>query len=151
MGKTACLSASKLLEEKSKLALTQARMEMTQAQSKVVSTIASETGNKRAFDNHDSHHQKRYSEVEREYLRKTIQEPIQTTANDFHEIINKIENSTHRLFEYRIIDLSDRNAANPANKIFTTDEKESLKRFWDTSEQSCHFNARDSKWPFGRL
>jgi len=43
-----------------------------------------------------------------------------TNISEMHEIINKIDNFTHRLFEYRIIDLSDRNAANPVNKIFTS-------------------------------
>jgi hypothetical protein len=37
---------------------------------------------------------------------------------EMHEIINKIDNFTHRLFEYQIINLSDQNAANPVNKIF---------------------------------
>ncbi|RGB38308.1 hypothetical protein C1646_8177 [Rhizophagus diaphanus] len=69
-----------------------------------------------------------------------------TNISGMHEIINKIDNSTHRLFEYRIIDLSDRNAANPVNKIFTSTEIKSLKDFWDASEASCQFNAHDFKW-----
>ncbi|CAG8684958.1 318_t:CDS:10 [Funneliformis caledonium] len=130
----------------------------------VVSTIAYakyETRNKRAFDDNQAQLPSKFlrnspdidvdeeysKDEEHEYLRtQTIQEPTQTTTNGLREIINKIENSTHRLFEYRIIDLSNRNVANPVNKIFTTLEKESLKGFWDTSEKSCQFNTRDLKW-----
>ncbi|CAI2189609.1 7213_t:CDS:10 [Funneliformis geosporum] len=137
---------------------------------KVVSTITSvksEMRNKRAFDdnnNHDNQTQplskkslhnspdivvdEECNEIaECKYLKtQMIQESTQTTTNELCEIINKINNSSYRLFEYRIVDLSDRNAANPVNKIFTTSEKELLKDFWDTSEQSCQFNTYEPKW-----
>ncbi|CAG8680975.1 16168_t:CDS:10 [Funneliformis caledonium] len=133
----------------------------------IVSTIASvksEMRNKRAklvfiifciLELHQSLHNspdivvdEEYNEIaECEYLKtQMIQESTHTTTNELREIINKVKNSTHRLFEYRIIDLSDRNAANPVNKIFTTSEKELLKDFWDTSEESCQFNTYDPKW-----
>jgi hypothetical protein len=56
---------------------------------------------------------------------------IKTNISKMHEIINKIDNCIHQLFKYRIIDLSNRNAVNLVNKIFTSTEIRSLKDFWD--------------------
>ncbi|CAI2163821.1 2702_t:CDS:10 [Funneliformis geosporum] len=139
---------------------------------KVVSTITSvksEMRNKRAFDdnnNHDNQTQplskkslhnspdivvdEECNEIaECKYLKtQMIQESTQTTTNELCEIINKINNSSYRLFEYRIVDLSDRNAANPVNKIFTTSEKELLKDFWDTAPLNKLTDSKQSEFSY---
>ncbi|CAB4473954.1 unnamed protein product [Rhizophagus irregularis] len=68
---------------------------------------------------------------------------------EIQSLITKIEHTNHRLFEYHIINLSEKNLANPVNKIFSNDEKNRMREYWIEMEPSAEERqntARHSKW-----
>ncbi|RIA83685.1 hypothetical protein C1645_449518 [Glomus cerebriforme] len=55
----------------------------------------------------------------------------------------------HRLFDYHVVNLSERNQMDPVNKIFTDDERKMMRNFWEIGEPSNEEKSntlRRSKW-----
>ncbi|CAH1761852.1 13162_t:CDS:10 [Entrophospora sp. SA101] len=86
-------------------------------------------------------------ENENTYI-KDIQSSHENTTDKLYEIIEKINKSDYRLFQYRIINLSDQNASSPVQKILTKADKQLLKTTWDSLEPSKknHKTIRQEKW-----
>ncbi|CAJ0923665.1 4926_t:CDS:10 [Entrophospora sp. SA101] len=93
------------------------------------------------FSNQEQH------ENENTYI-KDIQSSHENTTDKLDKIIEKINKSDYRLFQYRIINLSDRNASSPVQKILTKANKQLLKTIWDSLEPSKenHKTIRQEKW-----
>ncbi|CAG8487330.1 581_t:CDS:10 [Funneliformis mosseae] len=81
-----------------------------------------------------------------------IQYPPIESEEEMEEIqylITKMENMNHRLFEYHIVNLSKKNLTNPVNKVFSIDDKEKMKKYWEEIEPSAEEKqntTRQSKW-----
>ncbi|CAG8788328.1 23699_t:CDS:2 [Gigaspora margarita] len=67
-------------------------------------------------------------DIENTYLQLS-QENSQIVPEEIRKIIEKIKGIKYRLFDYRIINLSERNVTNPVNKL-SKSEKRILKDIW---------------------
>ncbi|CAG8615431.1 8372_t:CDS:10 [Diversispora eburnea] len=74
------------------------------------------------------------------------QETPQNVTEDVYKIIEKIKSINYRLFDYKIINLSERNITNPVNKL-SSSEKHILKDTWNSLEPSDRSKTiRFEKW-----
>ncbi|CAG8601202.1 5637_t:CDS:10 [Diversispora eburnea] len=84
-------------------------------------------------------------------LRCTLSDLCSTSQNateEIHKIITKLKKSDYRLFQYKIINLSDRNASSPVQKFLTKADKQLLKKIWDSLEplKEDFKTIRQDKW-----
>ncbi|CAJ0831210.1 15347_t:CDS:10, partial [Entrophospora sp. SA101] len=74
------------------------------------------------------------------------QETLQNVMEEIRKIVEKIRSIEYRLFDYRIINLSERNVTNPVNKL-SKSEKRILKDIWNSLEPSGKVKTiRLNKW-----
>ncbi|CAG8818625.1 2128_t:CDS:2, partial [Dentiscutata erythropus] len=74
------------------------------------------------------------------------QETSQNVMEGVYKIIEKIKSINYRLFDYKIINLSERNITNPVNKL-SSSEKHTLKDIWNSLEPSDQSKTiRLEKW-----
>ncbi|CAG8659544.1 23937_t:CDS:10 [Cetraspora pellucida] len=84
-------------------------------------------------------------DIENTYLQLS-QENSQIVPEEIRKIIEKIKGIKYRLFDYRIINLSERNVTNPVNKL-SKSEKRILKDIWNSLEPSQKIKTiRLDKW-----
>ncbi|GBB93700.1 hypothetical protein RclHR1_22180002 [Rhizophagus clarus] len=84
-------------------------------------------------------------DVENTYLQLS-QENSQIVPEEICKIIEKMEGIKYRLFDYRIINLSERNVTNPVNKL-SKSEKRILKDIWNSLEPKPSVKTiRLDKW-----
>ncbi|CAG8628119.1 1182_t:CDS:2, partial [Acaulospora morrowiae] len=72
-----------------------------------------------------------YEVIENTYLQLS-QENSQIVLEEIRKIIEKMKGIEYRLFDYRIINLSERNVTNPVNKL-SKSEKRILKDIWNSN------------------
>ncbi|CAG8617785.1 14151_t:CDS:2, partial [Funneliformis mosseae] len=70
-------------------------------------------------------------DIENTYLQLS-QENSQIVPEEIRKIIEKMKGIKYRLFDYRIINLSERNVTNPVNKL-SKSEKRILKDIWNST------------------
>ncbi|CAG8680869.1 9543_t:CDS:10, partial [Funneliformis caledonium] len=84
-------------------------------------------------------------DIENIYLQLS-QENSQIVPEEICKIIEKMKGIKYRLFDYRIINLSERNVTNPVNKL-SKSEKRILKDIWNSLEPSEKIKTiRLDKW-----
>ncbi|CAB4446467.1 unnamed protein product [Rhizophagus irregularis] len=74
---------------------------------------------------------------------------IEDVSTEVQVYIAKMRGINHRLFDYRIVNLSERDQTDPVNKVFTDDERKEMRNFWNNSEPSDEEKSntiRRSKW-----
>ncbi|CAG8790238.1 20550_t:CDS:10, partial [Dentiscutata erythropus] len=67
----------------------------------------------------------------------------------FSTLSQKMANVNHRLFEYTIVNLSEKNLVDPVNNVFSDDDKKRMRKFWEDMEPSTEEKlntVRKSKW-----
>ncbi|RHZ81626.1 hypothetical protein Glove_117g23 [Diversispora epigaea] len=80
------------------------------------------------------------------YIYLLSQETPQNVTEGVYKIIEKIKSINYRLFDYKIINLSERNITNPVNKL-SSSEKRILKDIWNSLEPSDKSKTiRLEKW-----
>ncbi|CAG8496574.1 2731_t:CDS:10 [Cetraspora pellucida] len=68
---------------------------------------------------------------------------------EVQHLISKMENVKYRLFEYSIVNLSEKNLVDPVNNVFSDDDKKRMRKFWEDMEPSTEEKlntVRKSKW-----
>ncbi|CAJ0823048.1 1394_t:CDS:2 [Entrophospora sp. SA101] len=78
-----------------------------------------------------------------------LDDEINDVSAEVQQFIAKMKRVEHRLFDYHIINLSERNQMDPVNKIFTDNEKKMMRQFWEIGEPSAEEKlntVRRSKW-----
>jgi len=50
---------------------------------------------------------------------------------EIQHLIAKMGDTNYRLFEYRIVNLSEKNLVDPVNKVFSGDDKKRMRRLWE--------------------
>ncbi|CAG8492978.1 24651_t:CDS:2 [Gigaspora margarita] len=68
---------------------------------------------------------------------------------EVQHLISKMENVKHRLFEYSIVNLSEKNLVDPVNIVFSDDDKKRMRKFWQDMEPSTEESlntVRKLKW-----
>ncbi|CAG8627455.1 6876_t:CDS:2, partial [Paraglomus occultum] len=79
----------------------------------------------------------------------SLNDEIDDVSAEVQQFIAKMKRVKHRLFNYHIVNLSERNQMDPVNKIFTDDEKKMMRKFWKLGEPSAEEKlntVRRSKW-----
>nr|CAG8707163.1 11213_t:CDS:2 [Entrophospora candida] len=78
-----------------------------------------------------------------------LDDEINDVSAEVQQFIAKMKRVEHRLFDYHIINLSERNQMDPVNKIFTDNERKIMRQFWEIGEPSAEEKlntVRRSKW-----
>ncbi|CAG8669906.1 16219_t:CDS:2 [Acaulospora morrowiae] len=65
------------------------------------------------------------------------QDENENASTEVQELIAKMEDVDHRLFEYRIVNLSEKSLVDPINKLFSDDDKKRMRNFWEEMEPSA--------------
>ncbi|CAG8669455.1 2132_t:CDS:2, partial [Acaulospora colombiana] len=65
-----------------------------------------------------------------------VQDENENASIEVQDLITKMENVDHRLFEYRIVNLSEKSLIDPVNKVFSDDDKKRMRKFWEEMEPS---------------
>ncbi|CAG8690844.1 3788_t:CDS:2, partial [Ambispora leptoticha] len=55
----------------------------------------------------------------------------ENASAEVQDLIAKMENVDHHLFEYRIVNLSEKSLVDPVNKVFSDDDKKRMRKFWE--------------------
>lgn len=58
---------------------------------------------------------------------------IEDVSTEVQVYIAKMRGINHRLFDYRIVNLSERDQTDPVNKVFTDDERKEMRNFWNNA------------------
>lgn len=56
---------------------------------------------------------------------------MEDVSTEVQVFIAKMRGISHRLFDYRIVNLSERDQTDPVNKVFTDDERKAMRNFWN--------------------
>lgn len=70
-------------------------------------------------------------------------------STEVQHLIAKMKIVNHRLFDYRIVNLSEETLVNPVHKAFSDDDKKIMRKFWEEMEPSAGEKlntVRKSKW-----
>lgn len=67
-------------------------------------------------------------ESDDDYLDSLFDNDVPAEIQDF---IIKMGDVDYRLFEYRIVNLSETNLVDPVNKVFSDDDKKRMRRLWE--------------------
>ncbi|CAG8651992.1 16766_t:CDS:2, partial [Dentiscutata heterogama] len=73
----------------------------------------------------------------------------ENSSVEVQHLISKMANVNHRLFEYSIVNLSEKNLVDPVNNVFSDDDKKRMRKFWEDMEPSTEEKlntVRKSKW-----
>ncbi|CAG8678895.1 6909_t:CDS:10, partial [Cetraspora pellucida] len=73
----------------------------------------------------------------------------ENSSVEVQHLISKMANVNHRLFEYSIVNLSEKNLVDPVNNVFSDDDKKRMRKFWKDIEPSTEEKlntVRKSKW-----
>ncbi|CAG8748910.1 1489_t:CDS:2, partial [Ambispora leptoticha] len=71
----------------------------------------------------------------------------ENASAEVQDLIAKMENVDHRLFEYRIVNLSEKSLVDPINKVFSDDDKKRMRKFWEEMEPSAEENQNTLRRP----
>ncbi|CAG8676842.1 3726_t:CDS:2 [Cetraspora pellucida] len=71
----------------------------------------------------------------------------ENASTEVQDLITKMENVNYRLFEYHIVNLSEKSLVDPINKVFSDDDKKRMRKFWEEMEPSAEENQNTLRRP----